>query len=154
MNQEQYYHTSAFRLILRPSNIPNSGMGVFTEDAIPAQTCIDEYQGNICSANIRGAYVLQVGSDCNIDAWAFPRCYMGMINDCSFVFKQTIRKKKRRIDITPKSYCDSNNLPLCTNCEFSTDPQNKKAYVYSMVDIPAGSELFIAYGDEYWKPYS
>jgi hypothetical protein len=150
---EQYYHTSPFRLTLRPSLIPNSGMGVFTEDAIPAHTCIDEYQGTLCSAAIRGAYVLEIDEDCHIDAWEFPRCYMGMLNDCSFVAKQTIRKKKRKLDITPNAYY-VNNVPLQTNCEFSTDPAKKKAYVYAIVDIPAGSELFVSYGDEYWKNVS
>ena len=148
---EKFYHTSKFDIYLATSNIPNGGLGVFTKEYIPANTYIDEYKGEVYIEPIRGSYVLQVSPTCHIDAWNFPRCYMGMLNDCSFIAKQQIRKKKRRIDVTPDSYYNSKNEKLFVNCEFITDEVNKMAYVNSIVEIFPGSELFVAYGDEYWK---
>lgn len=50
-----------------------------------------------------------------------------MINDCGFIAKKIIRKKKKKIDITPQAYLDKSNNKLEINCEFVKDLVNKKA---------------------------
>jgi hypothetical protein len=76
---------------------------------------------------------------------------MGMINDCEFISKKIIKKKKRKINITPDAYYDKNNNKLITNCIFKRDIQNKKVYIFSLIDIQPNSELFISYGSNYWN---
>ena len=47
-----------------------------------------------------------------IDARNYPRCYMGMINDCEFIARKVKRKGRRKIDMTPAAYYDKNNNKL------------------------------------------
>ncbi len=145
-----YYPTSQFDLYLAPSQLANSGLGVFTKQFIPANTLIDQYYGNK-SCLLGGSYVLYIKDGCYIDAFSYPRCFMGMINDASFVPKKVIRKKKKKIDITPDANYDAKNNKLTNNCEFVIDKDNEKAYVHTITDIPAGSELFVSYGPDYWN---
>jgi hypothetical protein len=150
MNTVSYYHNSTYNLYLSKSQIPEAGLGVFTKDFIPAGTYIDEYYGDIYSFNPGGFYVLEVKPDYYIDANNYPRCYMAMINDCGFIAKKIIRKKKRKIDITPDAYYDKNNNKLVINCKFIKKPEEEKTYVFTISDILQDSELFISYGPNYW----
>lgn len=147
-NHEDYYHNSFFNLYLKESQIPQSGFGVYTKDVIPANTMIDEYVGDIME-NWGGAYVLYVNNDCYIDAFNLPRCYMAMLNDASHIMKKIIKKRKRKIDITPDGYYDRNNNLLKNNCEFIFE--DNRAFIYSTREILQDEELFISYGSEYWK---
>ena len=94
--------------------------------------------------------MLEIDTNCYVDARDFPRCYMAMLNDCSHIAKQYVKKKKRKIDITPPAYYDTNNNVLVVNCEFVIDSVAKRAFVYSVSEISSGSELFISYGPDYW----
>jgi SET domain-containing protein len=76
---------------------------------------------------------------------------MGMINDASYIPRKIIRKKKKKIDITPDANYDVNNNKLINNCEFMIDIVNEKAYVHTICDIASGTELFISYGPDYWN---
>jgi hypothetical protein len=145
-----YYHTSQFNLYLQESNIPNAGLGVYTHNTIPTNTRIDEYKG-IISRFTGGAYALELINGYRIDARELPRCYMGMINDCSHIKQQYKRKKGRNIDITPAAYYDSLGNPLEINCEFVICYEGQLAYVHSIKEIMPGQELFISYGKDYWK---
>ena len=124
---------------------------MFTRETIPAGSCIDEYTGEVLSSNCVSNYALEVRSDCFIDAYEFPRCYMAMINDCSYISRRAIRCKKRWITITPKAYFGKDGGRLVINCEFVADRATGRAFIHSLVDIPAGAELFVEYGPEYWK---
>jgi hypothetical protein len=150
MTEELYYHNSKYNLYLAPSQIPNAGLGVYTKDFIAANSHIDEYIGEMYTFHPGGGYVLEYESGYYIDARKYPRCYMGMINDCEFISKKIIKKKKRRVDITPDAYYDKNNNKLFTNCEFINKLGERKVYVVSTRDIQPESELFISYGREYW----
>ena len=145
-----YYHTSKFNLFLAQSQLANSGLGVYTREFIPANTLIDEYYGTQ-SCLLGGSYVLYLKEGCYIDAIGYPRCFMGMINDASFVPKKIIRKKKKKIDKTPDANYDVNNNKLINNCKFVIDKENSRAYVHTICDINPGSELFVSYGSEYWN---
>jgi hypothetical protein len=149
MAENTYTHTSKYALRIAPSQIPGAGFGVFTDTEIPADSLIDEYTGTYKDHG--GLYALELGPKLYIDADVWPRCYMGIINDCSYIAPQYKRRKGRRIDITPGTYYDSKGQPLKINCEFRVSETEKKAWVYSTTTIPTGSELFISYGDDYWK---
>jgi hypothetical protein len=146
---QTYYHKSIYDLRLAQSQIPNAGLGVYTDSFIPANTLIDEYTGMLRDHG--GLYALQLIPGLFIDASIWPRCYMGIINDCTYIASVYKKKKKKRIDMTPAAYYDASGKVLTSNCEFRVFPKEKKAYIYSIVDIPIGSELFISYGDEYWS---
>ncbi len=149
-NKELYYHHSKFNLYLGPSQIPNSGLGVFTKDYIPPDTLIDGYFGIELNVNMGGDYNLRINDNSYIDACDFPRCFMAMINDCEFISKKVIKKNKKNINIAPKYNLDTNNNPLVTNCKFITDSINNKGYIYSIKHIEPNSELFVSYGNNYW----
>jgi len=131
--------------------VPNAGIGVFTRETIPAGTCIDEYTGEVISSNRASNYALEVRPDCFIDARELLRCYMAMINDCSYIARRVIRRKRRWVNITPNAYYGTNGQRLVINCEFVVDEAAGRAFIHSLVDIPAGTELFIEYGPAYWK---
>jgi SET domain-containing protein len=143
----EYYHKSNFNLYLKESQLKNSGFGVFTNNFIPANTYIDEYFGDHMSIT-GGSYVLKISTNNYIDAFNFPRCYMAMLNDASYVPKKIIKKKNKRINITPDgNYID--NILLVNNCKFVYE--NNRGYVYSINDIYPNEELFISYGTDYWN---
>ena len=146
-----YYHSSPFNLYVAQSQIPSAGLGVFTNDSILSGERIDEYKGELCNRDYGGAYALLLTKSALIDAASIPRCYMAMINDCSFIPKQYIRKKKRKIDVTPVAYYSATGIPLDINCEFQIDEDKKQAFIHAIRDIEPGSELFVSYGADYWR---
>lgn len=124
-----FYHTSTFSLTIKQSQIPNAGQGVFTNDFIPSNTIIDEYRGDVHYISFSSSrYFLEITPTCGIDAFNYPRCYMAMINDV-------------------------HGTDFKTNCTFIIDQENEKAFIQSTADIPPHSELFVIYGDEYWKEH-
>lgn len=147
--KETYYHNSTYNLEIKKSQIPNAGLGVYTRSFIPAETLIDEYAGELRDHG--GLYALQIMPGLFVDAFVWPRPYMGIINDCSFVAPVYKRKKGRRIDITPDAYYDERGDKLIVNCYFKVCAKEKKGYVYSLVDIAEGQELFVSYGKDYWR---
>lgn len=151
MSKEEYFHNSKYNLFLAKSNIPNAGNGVYTHDYIPPNTLIDEYTGAIYTYNHGGGYTFNVTDDYYIDARDYPRCYMGMVNDCSYIQRVKVRRKKRWVDKTPESYYDAKNQRCVINCTFVTDTETKRVYIHSTTGIEPGSELFVSYGDDYWK---
>ena len=143
----EYYHKSNFNLYLKESQLKNSGFGVFTNNFIPANTYIDEYFGDHMSIT-GGSYVLKINTNCYIDAFNSPRCYMAMLNDASYVPKKIIKKKNKRINITPDgNYIDTKLL--VNNSKFVYE--NNRGFVYSINDIYPNEELFISYGTDYWN---
>jgi hypothetical protein len=133
------YHKSYFDLYINKSNIQNSGNGVFTKSFIPKDTLIDEYFGEYTESLLGGEYFFRIDNNGGINAIDEPRCYMAMLNDASFVPKSK-RQLKKFVQHDYKN-----------NCVFTVDEINKKVYVFSKIDIPSESELFISYGDDYWQ---
>ena len=121
--KESYFHHSAFQLEIKESQIPNAGKGVFTSTAIPNGSCIDLYYGISCRYPM-SKYFISLENESGIDAGNFPRCYTAMINDVV-------------------------GSQFTINCEFIIS--NQTVSVYACKDITPGEELFISYGDEYWK---
>lgn len=127
--KEEYYHSSIFNLVIDKSNIISAGKGVFTEESISDNTFIDFYTGDICY-NIRcGEYFVEIDDNCGINAISFPRCYMAMINDAY-------------------------NSQFINNCEIRINYNktlNNCVEIWSIKNIEKGEELFLNYGEEYWK---
>jgi hypothetical protein len=117
-----YYHTSPYTLDIRASTIKNAGLGVFVGKDIPAGVYIDVYTGDLLSI-ATSRYYFQIDDGIGIDAGSYPRCYMAMLNDG---FEKN-------------------------NCMFRVDDETRQVSVWSIRDIKAGEELFVSYGEDFWK---
>lgn len=122
------------QLIIKKSTIPNSGKGLFTKKFIPKGTHIVEYKGRISTwADVKdedgkNAYIFYVNRNHVIDGKPYKKAFARYANDARGFVKVK---------------------GLNNNCDYVVD--GKKAYIESKKDIPAGSEIFVDYGADYWK---
>lgn len=122
------------QLFVKKSTIPNSGKGLFTKKFIPKGTRIVEYKGRISTwAEVKdedgkNGYIFYVNRNHVIDALPRLSALARYANDA----RGLVRIKG-----------------LLNNCDYITD--GKKAYIESKKDIPAGAEIFVDYGKDYWK---
>tara|TARA_Y100000991_G_scaffold205087_1_gene181107 strand:+ start:540 stop:977 length:438 start_codon:yes stop_codon:yes gene_type:complete len=122
----EYVYNSNYKLKVDNSLIKHGGLGVFTEENIPKDTLIGEYIGEKKHIDepVLSCYCLTLKSDYYIDAYDYPRGILAMINDCRF---------------SDYKY----------NCSFKV--YKDKAEVWSISDIEKNRELYLDYGNEYWK---
>jgi len=120
-------------LTIKRSSLKNAGKGLFTTKDIRKGTRIVEYKGRIRTwKEIRNepsfnGYVFYINRNHVIDA------------------KRTIRGKARYAnDARGVSYTTGTQ----NNCKYEQD--GKRIYITAIKNIPAGSELFVGYGKEYW----
>jgi SET domain-containing protein len=120
-------------LVVRRSSIPNSGKGLFTKVNIPAGTRIIEYKGKISTwkeANHddgRNGYIYYVNRNHVIDALPAKKELARYANDA-----RGLSKRKG----------------LKNNSDYIQD--GLRVYIESKKEIPAGSEILVSYGKEYW----
>lgn len=121
------------QLVVKRSTLKGAGKGLFTTKEIPRGTKIVEYKGRITtwkevdSRNGMNGYIYYVNRDHVIDARTTPKALARYANDA---------KGLSRTD------------GLSNNCTYVIE--GLKVYIKSMRRIPAGSELFVGYGKEYW----
>jgi uncharacterized protein len=122
-------------LFVKKSTIPGAGKGLFTKVMIPKGTRITEYKGEVLTwkeveqmADDRNGYVFYFNSKYCIDAWKTKKGVAHYANDARGI---------TRVD------------GLKNNCEYVTE--KKRCYIEATKDIPAGSEIFVGYGAEYWQ---
>ena len=121
------------QLVVKRSTLPNAGKGLFTKKAIPKGTRIVEYKGRITSwkdADHRdggNGYIYYVKRYHVIDALPYPSALARYANDA-----RGIERVKG----------------IVNNAEYVED--GLKVYIESKKDIPAGSEILVGYGKEYW----
>lgn len=122
------------QLFVKKSTIPNSGKGLFTKKFIPKGTRIVEYKGRISKwkdvkdEDGKNGYIFYVNRNHVIDALPVKSALARYANDA----RGLVRVKG-----------------ITNNCDYITD--GKKAYIESKKDIPAGGEIFVDYGGDYWK---
>jgi hypothetical protein len=122
------------QLVVKQSRIPNSGQGLFTKKFIPKGTRIVEYKGRITpwkdvkDEDGKNGYIFYVNRNHVIDAKPYKSALARYANDA-----RGISKVKGVVN----------------NCDYVTD--GLKAYIESKKDIPAGSEILVDYGKDYWK---
>jgi SET domain-containing protein len=120
------------QLEIRESTIPGAGMGLFTKEAIPKGATITEYTGRIrkwkdVENEDNNYYILYVTRNHVIDCNRRKSTLARYINDAKGL------KKIKGIN---------------NNTEFRR--QGLRIFVEAIKKIPAGSELFVGYGKEYW----
>jgi uncharacterized protein len=122
------------QLFVKKSTIPDSGKGLFTKKFIPKGTKIVEYKGRISTwAEVKdedgkNGYIFYVNRNHVIDGKPYLSALARYANDARGLVKIK---------------------GLTNNCDYVID--GKKAYIESKKDIPAGSEIFVDYGKDYWK---
>lgn len=123
------------KLIVKKSTIPGAGKGLFTKVLIPKGTRIVEYKGKLVTwkevekmADDRNGYVFFFNNKHCIDAWKTNKGVAHFANDARGIVRIEGMKN---------------------NAEYVTE--KKRCYIEAKKDIPAGSEILVGYGAEYWQ---
>ena len=120
-------------LYIRRSSIPSGGNGLFTRKMIRKGTRIIEYKGKITSwkeVNHRegtNGYIYFINHKHVLDAYTYRKALGRYANDA-----RGMKRKKG----------------LKNNAAYETI--GLKVYIDAIDDIPAGNEIFVGYGKEYW----
>lgn len=123
------------QLVVKRSTIPNSGKGLFTKKFIPKGTYIVEYKGkrttwkDVDIDEGRNGYIYYINRNNVIDAMAFPKYLARYANDAKGMTKVK---------------------GITNNCRYVTDTDTMRVYIETVKDIPAGGEILVQYGKEYW----
>jgi uncharacterized protein len=122
------------QLYIKKSGIPNAGKGLFTKKPIPKGTRIIEYTGkrtkwkDVKDEDGKNGYIFYINRNHVIDALPTIKAYARYANDA----RGLVRIKG-----------------LLNNSDYIVD--GLKAYIESKKDIPAGGEILVDYGKDYWK---
>lgn len=123
------------QLVVKRSLIPNAGKGLFTKKFIPKGTRIVEYKGKMTTwkdVNIdegHNGYIYYITRNYVIDAQPFTKYLGRYANDAQGITRVN---------------------GVTNNSHYVTDMDIKRVYIESMKDIPAGGEILVGYGKEYW----
>ena len=125
------------KLFIRISGIPNSGKGLFTKQFIGRGTRIIEYEGEITSwrrilqiehdTKIINRYLYYLNRDHVIDAAVHPKALCRYANDATGLGRAK---------------------GIVNNAKYVED--HGRVFMEAIKDIPAGAEICISYGKEYW----
>ncbi len=122
-------------LVVKKSTLPGAGRGLFTKIAIAKGTRIVEYKGKKVTwkevekmADDRNGYVFYFNSKNCIDAWQTEKSVAHFANDAMGIARvEGVRN----------------------NSEYVTE--KKRCFIEATKDIPAGAEILVGYGAEYWQ---
>jgi SET domain-containing protein len=122
------------QLYIKKSTIPNAGMGLFTKKAIAKGTRIIEYTGkrtkwkDVKDEDGKNGYIFYINRNHVIDALRTKKALARYANDA----RGLVRIKG-----------------LLNNADYVVD--GLKAFIETKRDIPAGGEILVDYGKDYWK---
>jgi SET domain-containing protein len=119
-------------LVVKRSQIPGSGKGLYTKVDIPKGTKVVEYKGRITKwkelkDSWDNGYIYSVNRNHVIDAKRTLSALARYANDAKGI---------------------SRIKGLNNNCTYVN--YGLRAYIESVKNIPAGSEILVDYGKEYW----
>lgn len=122
------------QLYVKKSTIPGAGKGLFTKRFIPKGTRIVEYKGRrslwkeVKDEDGKNGYIFYINRNHVINALPYKKALARYANDA----RGMVRIKG-----------------LLNNSDYVVD--GLKAYIETKKDIPAGGEIFVDYGKDYWK---
>lgn len=122
-------------LIVKTSQLPKSGKGLFTTKPISKGSKVIEYRGEIINwkeyekrvERDEDGYLFFVNKNVCIDAFNTPQYKARYANDAEGLSQ--VKKYKN-------------------NCSYETE--GNKCYIVAQRDIKAGEEIFVSYTKEYW----
>ncbi|RXK85669.1 SET domain-containing protein [Filimonas effusa] len=122
------------QLVVKRSTLPGAGKGLFTKKLITKGTRILEYTGTITTwkevdhKNGTNGYIFYVKRNHVIDASGHPESLARYANDAGGLVKIK---------------------GVVNNAEYVEE--GVRVFLEAKKDIPAGSEIFVSYGKEYWQ---
>ncbi|WP_018627569.1 SET domain-containing protein-lysine N-methyltransferase [Niabella aurantiaca] len=121
------------RLFVKTSTLPNAGKGLFTKVAIAKKEIVTEYTGDLLTwkevqDEADNGYIFHINDEAVIDASKHPRSFGRYANDAAGL--QRVKG-------------------LRNNTEYIED--GTRVFLIAKTDIPAGSEIFVSYGPQYWQ---
>ena len=123
----------AKHLFIRSSSIPFGGKGLFTRRMIRKGTRIIEYKGKLTSwkevdhRDGANGYIYYISRKHVLDAYSYKKALGRYANDA-----EGMGRKKG----------------LKNNAAYET--VGLRVFIDAVKDIPAGTEIFVGYGKEYW----
>lgn len=122
-------------LIVKKSQLPNAGKGLFTSTPIKKGTHVIEYLGEIIDwkeyerrvEKDEDGYLFFINKKTCIDAWNTPEHKARYANDAAGLTKVK---------------------GLKNNCIYEV--KKNQCFILSTRDIAAGEEIFVSYTKEYW----
>ena len=124
---------SEIQLQVKRSVITGAGKGLFTKKMIKKGSLIVEYTGTVTSwkeadhVNFTNGYIYYVNRNHVIDARKHTKSLGRYVNDAN------------GLERTPG---------FCNNAQYVKE--KGKIYLQATADIPAGEEILVSYGKEYW----
>jgi uncharacterized protein len=120
-------------LEVKDSTIPNSGKGLFTKTFIPKGSLIVEYKGRHTTwkeveNDYKNGYIYFISNNKVIDAKSYKKALGRYANDASGMSRMKGIKNNSVYDV-----------------------RDNKVFIKAVKDIPAGSEILVAYGKDYWE---
>jgi len=121
------------QLVVKRSTIPDAGKGLFTKKFIPKGTRIVEYKGKVSTwkeVDIdegRNGYIYYINRNHVIDAKPLVKALGRYANDAMGMTRVK---------------------GITNNSQYIVD--DMRVYIESVKDIPAGGEILVRYGKEYW----
>lgn len=120
------------QLVVKASTLPGSGKGLFTKKFIPRGTRIVEYKGRMTTWNevkndADNGYIYTIDNQHVIDAKNSVKTFGRYANDARGLVKIK---------------------GVSNNSTYVND--GNKVFIESIKDIPAGGEILVSYGKEYW----
>ncbi|ANH82971.1 SET domain-containing protein-lysine N-methyltransferase [Niabella ginsenosidivorans] len=124
---------SSKRLFVKTSTLPNAGKGLFTKVNIAKNEIITEYIGNLVTwkeveQDVDNGYIFHINDDAVIDASKNKNSFGRYANDAAGL--QRVKG-------------------ITNNAEYMEE--GTRVFIKAKRAIPAGSEIFVAYGPQYWK---
>lgn len=122
-------------LIVKKSQLPNAGKGLFTTTPIKKGEKVIEYKGEIIDwkeyekrvTEDKDGYLFFINKKTCIDAWNTPQHKARYANDA-----QGLSKTKG----------------LKNNCVYEVE--KNQCFIVTTRDVKAGEEIFVSYTKEYW----
>jgi SET domain-containing protein len=123
-------------LYLRPSSIPKSGLGLYTDTDIKKGEDVVEYRG-----------IIRTWKECEALNEAGKGGYFFFINNryCIDAYPTTTEMGRYANDARGHSRLTGAR----NNSEYVV--RNKKVYIVATRNIKAGMEILVSYGTDYWK---
>lgn len=121
------------KLVVKKSLLPGAGKGLFTQEFIPKSSLIIEYTGkvktwkDIQDSTVFNGYVFYITRNHVVDAMKTLKALARYANDA----KGINRVKGLR-----------------NNAEYAV--KKNKVFIKATMNIPAGAEIMVGYGKEYW----
>ena len=120
-------------LVVKRSTLKGAGKGLFTTKDIPRGTKIVEYKGKITTWK-------------EVDDRKGLNGYIYYVTRNHVIDARTTKEALARYANDAKGLVRTDGIK--NNCTYEIE--GLKVYIKAMRNIPAGSELFVGYGKEYW----